>query len=337
MKDFFQTLKELDPVRDNLTVTVLEGKTAGEKCILSDGVIVWASDENGVLKANEKELSSFSGNGIRSLGGIRVYIESPGQIKKLVVLGCGHVSIPIIKLGKMTGFHVTAIDDREEFTLNAKEAGADRVLAAPFEEALQEIRSDRDTFVVTVTRGHRYDELCIKAISGMQYAYIGMMGSRRRVETVRENLKKMGVPDKITADLHAPIGLDIGSETPEEIAVSVLAEVIKVKNSVKDLHFPEDIMEAALSSKDKVLATIIRRSGSAPREEGTKMLVLKDSAVNTIGGGLLEARVIEEARDMISGSIERIRLISFELNASAESTEGEVCGGNLEVMLERFL
>ncbi len=337
MKDFFQMLKELDPSRNNMSLTVLEGRTAGEKCILSEGSIVWASDGEGVLKANEKKLSSFSGNGVRILNDIRVYVESLGQRKKLIILGCGHVSLPIIKLGKLTGFHVTAIDDREEFTLNAKEAGADRIITAPFEEALSDLYTDRDTFFVIVTRGHHYDEVCIKAISEMQYAYIGMMGSKRRAETVRENLKKMGVPDKIINDLYTPIGLDIGSETPEEIAVSVLAEIIKVKNSVKDLHFPEDIMEAALSSKDRVLATIIQRSGSAPRDTGSKMLILKDSAVNTIGGGLLEARVREEAGEMLSGGRERIRLISIALNGSAETTEGEVCGGNLEVMLEGSL
>ncbi len=123
------------------------------------------------------------------------------------------------------------------------------------------------------------------------HAYIGMIGSRLRVKKVKEAVIENGCDPEIVDQIYTPIGLDIGAETPEEIAVAILAEIIEVKNRKgRRLGYPKEIVHAILDrdtiKERKVLATIIDRKGSAPRGIGTKMLVLPDGVcVGTIGGG----------------------------------------------------
>ena len=341
MNSFFKVLDEYGSDREIMTVTVLEGGNAGEKAVVSEGEAVYFSDEKGFLKGLGEQLFSLKGKGVETIKETKVYTEYPGHRKKIVICGCGHVSIPIIKLGKMVGFHVTAIDDRGEFVRNAEKAGADRVIERSFKEGLQEAGHDRDTYYVIVTRGHRWDEECLEILCRKKCTYIGVMGSKRRVALVRENLIKNGIKREAVDGIHSPIGLEIGSETPEEIAVSILAEIIKVKNERKEAVIPVDIMTALIGGGHeepltgrKILATIVKKSGSAPREEGARMLIAEDRLINTIGGGLMEAKVIERGRKMLSEERPRPEVIKLGLSAPSDSSEGEVCGGEVEVFLE---
>ena len=341
MNGFFKILDECGSDRETMTVTVLTGEKAGEKAVICDGEAVYFSDENGFLKGLGEQLLLLEGKGVCSVNNEEVYAEYPGHRKKLVICGCGHVSIPIIKLGKMLGFHVTAIDDRREFAENAEKSGADRVFNSSFEEGLREAGHDRDTYYVIVTRGHRYDEECLNILCRKKCTYIGVMGSKRRVAVVRENLIKNGIKREDAEGIHSPIGLEIGSETPEEIAVSIMAEIIKIKNERKEAVIPEDIMTALIGGGHeeplmgrKILATIIKKTGSAPREEGARMLIGEDRIINTIGGGLMEAKVIERAGEMLSEEKPRPEIVKLGLSAPSDSLEGEVCGGEVEVFLE---
>ena len=145
--------------------------------------------------------------------------------------------------------------------------------------------------------------------------------------------------------VYTPIGLNIGGETPEEIAVSVIAEIIEVKNKKqKQYGFSEDILDAvtgehhheALMEKKKILSTIISRKGSAPRDVGTKMLVLEDgSCIDTIGGGCVEADVIRKCRELLLTDTPQAQVMHVDLTAEEAEEEGMVCGGVLEVLLER--
>ena len=253
-----------------------------------------------------------------------------------MICGCGHVAIPIIKIAKLLDFYVTAIDDRKEFTGNALKAGADKVICDSFDKALLGIEGDIFTYFVIVTRGHSFDEVCVGALQDKASAYIGMMGSRRRQKIVRQNLINMGVREEFIDTIHTPIGLDIGSETPEEIAVSVFAEIIKIKNGKVEQILPEDILDAMEGEDDKILATIVSRKGSAPRSIGAKILIRENApSVNTIGGGLMESTITKRAEEMLSDPSERFSMLHIELNADEDSKVGEVCGGILDVMLER--
>ncbi len=338
-------LEKTDPNKDSVSVTVTRGGAAGEKAIICNGRMIYLSQPDGFLKKHEAELSSLSESGIFTIDGQDIYTEFTGRRKQMVVCGCGHVSIPIIKLAKTLGFYVVAVDDRSEFVQNAVAAGADRGIPEPFDKALSNIESDRFTYFVIVTRGHHWDELCLNTICRMPHAYIGAMGSRRRVDVVRQNLIKAGIDETTIRSIHSPIGLNIGAETPEEIAVSIMAEIIEIKNRNSDTVFPEDILSEIIGGNHTpsyegrmILSTIIRRSGSAPRKAGTKMLCTADKrCINTIGGGLMESRVIEKSREMLKEDSPEPVILHLALNADIASSEGEVCGGELDVFLEEVL
>lgn len=281
----------------------------------------------------------------------RIYRERIGRSPKMVICGAGHVSVPVIQMGKMLGFTVTVVEDRPKFAENARRAGADIVICEPFESGLKKIHGDSDTWFVIVTRGHRYDMNCLRTILGKQYAYVGMMGSRRRVAIVKEQLESSGISREVLDQVHTPIGLKIGAETPAEIAVAVMAEIIQEKNMVRDDKgqysakkrtgiYSSELLSAIYKEDDvreKVLATIISRKGSAPRSVGTRMLIFEDgSTVDTIGGGCIESEIIQKARLMMHKEKGGFELCHVDMTASVAEEEGMVCGGIVEVMLEKI-
>ena len=329
MNRFYEELKTALalPEGDIWSETVLAGEHAGEKR-LSCGAGAGAEGEQKVKFLHDTESQT------------RIYRERIGRTPKMIICGAGHVSMPIICMGKMLGFMVTVIEDRPKFADHARAAGADQVLCEPFSDGLSKIRGDSDSWFIIVTRGHRYDTECLEAILRKPYAYVGMMGSRRRVAIVKDQLEAKGVCREALDGVHTPIGLKIGAETPEEIAVSVMAEIIQVKNagSGKGGYSPE-LLNAVLNpddSREKVLATIISRKGSAPRSVGTKMLIRADgTTVDTIGGGCIESEVIQKALLMMRTEDEGFRLCTVDMTADAAEDEGMVCGGVVEVILEK--
>ena len=222
MIELYDALAAAGPNARNAVLTVIGGADFGDKCLLSAGEIAWERDEGGFFARHRDALRDLSG-GTVEIGGQRVFCEALGREKKLVVCGAGHVAIPLVKLGVMLGFAVTVLEDRAEFARHAEEAGADRVLCAPFTEGLARVEGDGDTFFCVLTRGHSSDSECLDAICRKPHAYIGMIGSRWHGEIVRAYLAERGVDPAIIDAIHTPIGLKIGSETPEEIAVSIAA------------------------------------------------------------------------------------------------------------------
>ncbi len=169
--------------------------------------------------------------GVVRVAGLRVYIEAFLPKYDLVVVGGGHVAQPIAQLGSLLGFTVTVIDDRPEYANRERFPTADRVICADFLEALRSLELGPRHHVVLVTRGHRHDMDCLRAVVGQPVAYIGMIGSRHRVETVFKLLTaESGVDPALLAKVYSPIGLDLGARTPAEIAVAVAAELVKVRH-----------------------------------------------------------------------------------------------------------
>ena len=215
------------------------------------------------------------------------------------------------------------------------------VICDSFEHGLESISGGEDTYFIIVTRGHRYDEVCLGAIVEKPNAYIGMMGSRRRVAIVKEELFEQGHEREKLDEVYTPIGLKIGAETPEEIAVSVMAEIIQVKHEkAEGCGYSKELLEALCDEdckkQKKVLATIISRKGSAPRGVGTKMLILEDGTlIDTIGGGCAESDVITKALLMMREEKVRFQICMVDMTREAAEEEGMVCGGRIEVMLER--
>jgi len=157
-----------------------------------------------------------------------VYVEVV-KPPTLLVVGAGHVGGFVAKLGKLVGMQVAVIDDRPEFANRERFPEADRVICDDFIPALQGFPIDASTFLVVVTRGHKQDETSVRAVIGSKAGYIGMIGSRRRAGAVLKLLRESGVPRAALERVRTPIGLDIGAETPEEIAVAIIAEIIMTR------------------------------------------------------------------------------------------------------------
>jgi xanthine dehydrogenase accessory factor len=212
----------------------------GAKCLLRDGkvsgetigdarVIEAIVQESAArLRAEKSELVSLN---IPEAGGnLEVFFEVMPAPPKLIVVGAGHIAVPLVKIAKVLDFHVTVIDDRLLFANRERFPDADEVLVGDMARMLKEMSITPSCYIVLITRGHAYDEPCLRVVLPTQAKYIGMIGSRRRIKACFQRFRD---EDKISEELlervHAPIGLDIATETPAEIALSILGEVIKVR------------------------------------------------------------------------------------------------------------
>jgi xanthine dehydrogenase accessory factor len=167
-------------------------------------------------------------------GEFTIFVDVQAQPPHLIIAGAGHVAAPLAAIAHICEFTVTVLDDRPQFANRQRFPTAERVIAGPFRPELRNLRGDRaafdpHTYIVLVTRGHQHDIDCLLEVLDDPVAYIGMIGSKRRVRAVFELLEReQGIPREKLARVHAPIGLAINAQTPQEIAVSIMAEVIGV-------------------------------------------------------------------------------------------------------------
>lgn len=339
MHKLYEKIAEYEESRQAQVLTVLEGECFGEKALLADGELVWESKPNGFFSARREVLSRRASTGKLLVEGTLVFCDCLSRQKELVICGGGHVSMPLVQLGRMTGFSVTVLEDRPYFADMARSKNADRVICDSFVHGLSRIEGGEDTYFVIVTRGHRHDKVCLEEILKKEWAYAGMMASRGRAETVKKELLAQGFSEEKVEKLRSPVGLSIRAETPAEIAVSVMAEIIEVKNKGQRRgSYSKEITEAILDTESreetKALATIVSRKGSAPRAVGTKMLVLSDGRTKgTIGGGCMEAEVIREALLLIREG-KGTKLCRVDMTGADAEEEGMACGGTIDVLLE---
>ena len=158
------------------------------------------------------------------------YIQKIKSIPELIIFGAGHIAIPLSKMGALSDFKIHIVDDRADFVTKERFPEASALTVCNLDKLPASIEFKNNTFIVLVTREHAHDEILLKQILNKNYKYIGMIGSKKRVASVKERLIEAGFNSKEVNNIHAPIGLKINSETPAEIAVSILAEIIKVKN-----------------------------------------------------------------------------------------------------------
>lgn len=251
------------------------------------------------------------------------------------IFGGGTVALPLSHLCKLCGFKVVVFDDREEFANKERFKEADDVICEDMAKSLENYPFDDHAYFVIVTRGHLGDKECLEALLHKKYTYLGMIGSKRKSQLLFNYLLENGYDQCQLDSVHAPIGLDIKAQTPEEIAVSILAEMIAVKNDKTiqecDLELFNHIQEPC------VLCSLILSKGSTPRKMGCKMIVYEDGLIyNTIGGGTLEYETIKKAKQMFSGD-ETYAFLDFELSNTQAAKAGMVCGGKQQVLLEKIV
>lgn len=356
MNEIYRFIAEADKNSENCVLTVVSGDSTGEKAFVKDGKVIWESDSLGFFGSNARAVADIKDSGIYEIGGRKVFAEFLTRKKKLVVCGGGHVAIPVIKLGKLLGFTVINVEDRPEFSENARNAGADEAICMPFEKGVRSVEGDSDTYFVICTRGHSYDKTCLDEILKKEFAYIGSLGSRRRTKMTREALKNEGVAQEIIDSIHMPVGLNIGGVTPEEIAVSIMAEIIQVKNSRQTrsgVGYPDDVLESIVSADNncpaseeqnifsvmaggkRILATIIDTKGSTPQSAGAKMIVsLMGRTAGTIGGGCSESDVIQKAMRKLKSGSDAPEVMHIDMIGNDVKDEEMICGGTIDVLLE---
>lgn len=292
--------------------TQLEGKDAGKKRILT--------------LEESKEIPKKT-----------VYRETLLAKPKVIILGGGHVSLALAKLLKMIEFHVVVVDAREEFANKERFLCADEVYCMGFQEFLDTKEFGAHAYYVIVTRGHKDDYTCLSGLIRRQKTYLGMIGSRKKVALSFDKLREEGYSEEEIAQVYAPIGLSIGAQTPAEIAVSIVAQIIQKKNEAPKIvnTLEEDILKGLEDEDAKVLVTVIKKKGSSPRGEGTRMIVREDGKIyGTIGGGAVEHAAIEEARNFNEPS--GFLLKEYDLSNAKAATLGMICGGVVTVMFERL-
>ena len=314
---------------------ITEGEGAGERAFVrEDGPDEAASS---FFKENYKELAALE-DGLHKVGERQVFIETAGRPAEMVICGGGHVSEAVTKIAVMAGFHVTVFEDRPLFADKARLAGAHEVRCDSFENNLKNVPDGDQVYYVVLTRGHRFDMTCLKVLLRKTYAYLGMISSRGRAATAKNVLREEGYTESQLETLHSPIGLKIGAETPAEIAVSIMAEIIEARSRQRaGSGFSREILKGLDTEGDKVLITIIWRHGSAPREAGTKMVVTNDGRTfGTVGGGCVEADLAGIARRMLADPGTKTRIEEVDMSLANAEDEGMVCGGRIRVLLEKI-
>ncbi|MBP7961012.1 MAG: XdhC family protein [Caldilineaceae bacterium] len=187
-------------------------------------------DVRRVIRGKEHRTLDFA----TDAGNISLFVEVQRRPPHLIIVGAGHIAVPLAATAKICDFQVTVLDDRTLYATPTRFPTADRVIAGPFVAELRNLRQGRptfddDTYIVLVTRGHQYDIASLLEVLDDPLAYIGMIGSKRRIRAVYQLLEQeQGIPAHKFTRIHAPIGLPINAHTPAEIAVCIMAEIISV-------------------------------------------------------------------------------------------------------------
>jgi len=163
-------------------------------------------------------------------GQMKVFIEPFVPKDHLIICGAGHIALPLSALGVILGFKVTIIDDRQAFANKKRFPHADKILLGNHAKELVKLAIGSNTYVTIVTQGNEYDFECLKAVVQSTAAYIGVISSQPKRVKFFGRLKKAGIEAKYLKRIHIPMGLDIGAQTPEEIAVAIMAQIVAVKN-----------------------------------------------------------------------------------------------------------
>ncbi len=261
MEDLFEEIVKIRKAGGDAalaTITVASGSTPrriGSKMLIrSDGSIVGTVGGGGleaqvlkeamkVIKGGAPRLLHFdpTGKEVAEEGMIcggksAVFVEPITSNPCLYIFGGGHVSFYMAKTAKMVGFRVVVADDRPEFASRERFPDADEIMVDNFSSALQRLRINKNSYIVILTSGHFSDEEVLEWAVKTDAPYIGMIGSKKKKDTIFSHLQSKGISRDVLERVHSPIGLEIDAETPEEIAVSILAEVIKVRRAQKPVE-----------------------------------------------------------------------------------------------------
>lgn len=310
------------------------------------------------IETCQMEMAQISAPG-QAAGRYTLVAEPFFPAGELVVLGGGNIARPLVQIASLLGYQVTVVDDRPDFACSGRFPEARRVICDDFKKALDSLTTlNFGTSVVIITRGHLHDLECLERAIKHDLAYIGMIGSKRKIKAAKEYLAAKGVEKSRIDKIYMPIGLDVGARTPEEIAVSIAAELVKARrggaarslaevpegagdagrgclksDTLVDLNLLKILVDTLKQGAALAMATVIAARGSAPRKAGAKMLILPDHSIyGTIGGGLIEEEVRKKGLALLSSGEPAV--FKYSLDNEAAAGQGMICGGAMDIFVE---
>jgi xanthine dehydrogenase accessory factor len=224
----FQSAKML--VRDDGSII----GSVGGGCVEAE---VWTAAQEVIREEKSRVMSfdltddSMADSGLICGGRLEIFIEPVIPTPKILIFGAGHISTHVSKVASIAGFQTTIIDNRPVYANADRFPEAESIISDSFERAFEEITPNENTYVVIVTRGHQEDENVLRWALRTNARYIGMIGSKRKIRTIAQNLESEGVSRERLERVFMPIGLEIGAVLPEEIAVAIVAELIHHRRS----------------------------------------------------------------------------------------------------------
>jgi xanthine dehydrogenase accessory factor len=254
MNDIYETIAQLRRRGENAVLaTIVSTRGSGPRkegakmLVQADGRIVGTIGGGALehqvsqaalqlMEGKEVQLAHFeltnedaSKEGMMCGGSVDVFIEPIQSLPVLFIFGGGHISLFLARIAKMVDFRIVVIDDRPEFANAERFPEADETIAGDIASVTPRLAINGSSYIVIVTRGHQNDAQALEWAARTEAAYVGMIGSKKKIKTIFSHLLTKGVTQAQLDRVHSPIGLSIGAETPEEIAVSIIAELIQVR------------------------------------------------------------------------------------------------------------
>lgn len=297
---------------------------------------------NALKNGDIKRLTSVDGKETALMQNGRVIFSTGGELGEdskeemikaephLVVFGAGHVSKALYDMSELLSMAFTVIDEREE-TANKTRFPNAEIIRMKYEDFFKEDREFFRPYFVIMTHGHAYDKEALMWAINKPFSYLGMIGSKGKVSQTFNSLINDGYSEEKIKEVHAPIGLKIGAVTPEEIAVSILGEIISVFRTTKNtVTFSKDYL-SSVQNKKGVVARIIEKTGSAPRSVGSELFysIEEDKFYGTVGGGRIEKETELKCKRMAENK-EKSKIISY--NLSAKGDLNMICGGDVTML-----
>lgn len=250
MKDIYRTLADIEDQGKRAALAIVvrtkgsaPGKAGAKMIVMEDGSILGTVGGGGLekkvieeslecLKGGKSKLKSFDlrGNLDMMCGGeVEVYIEPINQPEKLVIFGAGHITKTLAPLMRSLDFRVTVVDDNPTVPEEDRFADIEVLLSEDMESYAERLSPENSTYIVILTRGFSTDKAILEHLIAKDFRYVGVVGSKKKIKTIKEHLISKGIEKEHFSKLSAPIGLDIGAETLGEIALSIAAEIISVR------------------------------------------------------------------------------------------------------------
>ncbi|HIV99183.1 MAG TPA: XdhC family protein [Candidatus Ornithospirochaeta avicola] len=306
MREYYKKLDNI--LRKNSAIRKVN--ISGEALFSLDGEILAATES---FTDNEKTFS---------------FITS--YMPTICMLGAGHVAKAVFDTLSPLGFRFIIIDDRKEILTENRFPSAS-LICSSFSTLDYDFCKVTNPYFLVFTHAHLHDEEALSYVLKFKSHYYGMIGSERKIALTYSNMEKKGFSRETLDSVHSPVGVKINAETPEEIAISIAAEIIATyRKNKKTVFISSDLIKKIIEiDEDAVLAEIVSKKGSAPRGAGSFMIITQSSFFFTIGGGSLENQVISDARSILENRNDSmLKYYDMEEKGGLDMA----CGGKEEIM-----